>query len=139
MRRIRGEESGVSSDVDKPGTVPLLEAVQEDPEEGREERVKPPSERLAPATELAEALAKVRRLEVELQRYRDHAERTSRLFALCHEVRGVGPRECPARLGARSSQSADQGRKAQHGLRASWNGLRVSSRACRRSSRAYRP
>ena len=63
----------MGSDVDKPGTDPLLEAIQEDHEEGRQ--------RLAPATELAVALAKVRRLEAELQRYREHAERTSRLFA----------------------------------------------------------
>ena len=39
-----------------------------------------PSEQPEPGTELAEALAKVRRLEMEVQRYREHAERTSRLF-----------------------------------------------------------
>jgi hypothetical protein len=55
-------------------------AIQEDREEERQERVEPPIERLAPVGELAEALAKVRRLEVELQRYREHAERMSRLF-----------------------------------------------------------
>ena len=78
--RFLGNESAEVSEVDKPGADPLAEAVQEDPEEGRQERVKPPSERLAPVPEHAAALAKVSRLEVELERYRAHAERTSRLF-----------------------------------------------------------
>jgi DNA repair exonuclease SbcCD ATPase subunit len=80
MRRFLGERSGTSSDVDVAGTDPLVEVVQGDPDEWGQEPVKPPSEPLAPATELAEALAKAKRLEVELQRYREHAERTSRLF-----------------------------------------------------------
>jgi DNA repair exonuclease SbcCD ATPase subunit len=79
LRQFLGKESGVA-EVDKPVADPLSEAVHEDPEEGQQERVKPPSEGLAPVTELAEALAKVRRLEAELQRYREHSERTSRLF-----------------------------------------------------------
>jgi hypothetical protein len=76
MRQFRGNESGVDSEVDKPGADPLSEAVQEDPEEGRQEREEPQDERLAPVPEYG-ALAKVRRLEVELERYRAHAERTS--------------------------------------------------------------
>ena len=80
MLRGLGRESGVSSDEERPGRDALLEAVEPDHEEERQERMTPSSEPLAPATELAEALAKVRRLEVELQRYREHAERTSRLF-----------------------------------------------------------
>jgi hypothetical protein len=78
--QVQGKESGVSSDADKPGTDPLLEAVKADPEDRRQERMTPSSEPRTPTTELAEALARVRRLEVELQRYREHAERTSRLF-----------------------------------------------------------
>jgi hypothetical protein len=78
--RFRGEESRVSSDKGEPGTDPLLMAIQEDREEERQECVEPPSERAAPVNELAEALDKVSRLEVELQRHREHAERMSRLF-----------------------------------------------------------
>jgi hypothetical protein len=69
MLRVRGEESGVSSDVHKPEADPHEEVLQGDPEEGRQ--------RQTPVTELAEALAKVKRLEG----YREQAERTSRLFA----------------------------------------------------------
>jgi hypothetical protein len=69
MLRVRGEESGVSSDVHKPEADPPEEVLQGEPEEERQ--------RQTPVTELAEALAKVKRLEG----YRERAERTSRLFA----------------------------------------------------------
>jgi vacuolar-type H+-ATPase subunit I/STV1 len=78
--RFRGNESAELSDVDEPGAGPTSAAVQEGPREARQEREGPPTEQLVPVTEYAEALAKVRRLEVELARYRAHAERTSSLF-----------------------------------------------------------
>jgi hypothetical protein len=78
--RLRGNESAEVSGVDESGAGPLPAAVQEGPQEARQEREGPPNEQLAPVPELAQALAKVRRLEVELARYRAHAERTSSLF-----------------------------------------------------------
>lgn len=71
----------------EPGGDPLPESVptrrDESPqtrEEPPHEHVMPVNEKLAPVPEQEELLAKVSRLEVQLERYREHAQRTSKLF-----------------------------------------------------------
>ena len=75
------EQSGEESVVEQPGAgdrVPeTATARSEAPLHGF---IEPPQERAAPPSTREELLVEVRRLEAELERYRAHAERTSKLF-----------------------------------------------------------
>ena len=81
------ENSSNVSVVGEPGEDPLPENAPTPGDEPRQEReepshehVEPRNEQSAPMPEQQELLAKVRRLEVQLDRYREHAQRTSKLF-----------------------------------------------------------
>lgn len=74
------EQSSEVSVVEGPGQgdhPATAAASREEPPHGLEE---PLRERVEPSSEREGLLAQVRRLEVELERYRAHAERTSKLF-----------------------------------------------------------
>ena len=91
------EDPSDVSVVGEPGGNPLPDSVstsRNEPRQAREEppheNVKPMKEPLAPTPEQEELLAKVRRLEVQLERYREHAQRTSKLFqSVTHYVEWV--------------------------------------------------
>ena len=93
MQQFGVEESSEVSAVAGPGggdpataaasrEEPLPERVEPsgEREEPLPERVEPSSEPGKPASDREELLAEVRRREAELERYRAHAERTSKLF-----------------------------------------------------------
>lgn len=79
-RHEREELTGRAEPMDEPvGALP--ETVESTADERREVRAEPP---IAPPRPVSaredELLAQVHRLEVELERYREHAQRTSKLF-----------------------------------------------------------
>lgn len=79
MERLGVEDPSEVSVVDEPGGGQLPETVPTSRDEPRQE----PQElhdQVERVNEPAEPLAEVRRLEVELERYREHAQRTSKLF-----------------------------------------------------------
>ena len=85
MGRFEFEQSSKGSVAegsvaDQPGGGDLPETAPTGREEPRHEHVDPAQDEVERSSEHDELLAEVRRLEVELERYRTHAERTSKLF-----------------------------------------------------------
>lgn len=80
MRRFDVEGPRGVGAVDEPGGDPHPGTVSNNRDEARQERPKPPREQAEPANDLDDPLAEMRRLKVELARYRQHAERTSKVF-----------------------------------------------------------